>query len=645
MIQLVEDIEAMRKYYPNVPDDVFNALIELDPTYRAGSKSAGKYGKWLLNLYNKGNLSKDEFDDIPELLNQFTTFRNRLEDTDLVKSYQSLEELSDALAAVVDDQSMLTHRQQVRFAKKAKKGKVVTPAEDKYDTVFENDTYVICVPKTHEASMKLGAGTSWCTAGTEKHWYDDYTKNGGKLYIIKNKKTGERWQYNDSHRVILNQEDRRFDVMKWLTTDAELNAFMSSLDAGMFPDLSAITSDGTYTYTGGQITNEQFQSLIKKVIVDSSVTEIPRRAFMGCKYLSSVVIPDTVTSIGGSAFRECFRLREISIPDTVTAIGATAFFDCVKLSSIDIPDSVTSLGAYAFAGCENMVSAKLSAGLSVIPEQSFCGCESLETLTIPNGPTTIGVAAFGTCTSLKSVRIPNSVSTISDGAFGRCSSLTSAKIGSGVALIGSTAFNSCKNLTIYTNNEYVKQFCANNGITCAQDLRGATESLKLRVSEDTCCVASKTAYGDSGLDDNGIYYFGKKPNPPKHWRDECGVKKQNKSTKLSIKESEEYDEELICEDPATAAIGTIKNQVMQLVHDAFEFMGGSFTPEFLMQSNEKPDVEVKVKANGRNVEIIPQYKHIPDYLHIRKGITFNNAPRIIADVALDAVENYKDLKK
>ena len=104
-----------------------------------------------------------------------------------------------------------------------------------------------------------------------------------------------------------------------------------------------------------------------------------------------------------------------------------------------------------------------------------------------------------------------------------------------------------------------------------------------------------------------------------------------------------FDESLT-ENACTAAIGNIKNQVMQLVKDAFEFFGGSFTPEFIMQSNEKPDVEIKVKANGRNIEIIPTYKHIPDYAHIKKGISISNAPKAIADVALDAVETYNNMK-
>ena len=44
---LFEDIEGMKKYYTNIPDERFMSIIELDPTYKKGSNNAGTYGKWL----------------------------------------------------------------------------------------------------------------------------------------------------------------------------------------------------------------------------------------------------------------------------------------------------------------------------------------------------------------------------------------------------------------------------------------------------------------------------------------------------------------------------------------------------------------------------------------------------------------------
>lgn len=59
-------------------------------------------------------------------------------------------------------------------------------------------------------------------------------------------------------------------------------------------------------------------------------------------------------------------------------------------------------------------------------------------------------------------------------------------------------------------------------------------TLKLKISEDTACIASKTSYMDEdGLDKNGIYYFGDKPNLPTNWKD-AFKKKKNKQIKEGV---------------------------------------------------------------------------------------------------------------
>ena len=154
---LYEDIDAVKKYYPNIPDDTFMELIALDPTY-TGKNSLGKYGKWLLNLFNRGKITENDFEEIPDLLNQFTTYRNRIQNKDL-NSYKTLDDLADILAHVVDDMSMLTPSQKTKFLKRVKSGKIKVDKSDDYDIVLDTPNFIVYVPNTHEASMKLGKGT------------------------------------------------------------------------------------------------------------------------------------------------------------------------------------------------------------------------------------------------------------------------------------------------------------------------------------------------------------------------------------------------------------------------------------------------------------------------------------------------------
>ena len=430
---VTEAIDDIKKYYPNIPDDVFMQLIALDPTYR-GNDSAGKYGKWLLNLYNKGRLSQDEFNEVPDLLNQFTTYRNRIANKDL-NSYKSLDDLSNVLASVIDDDSMLTDRQKVRFLKNVKAGKVKVSAEDDYDIVLDTPKFVVYVPNTHEASMKLGVGTKWCTAHENPEWYNHYTENGGKLYIIKDKKTGDRWQYSDSTNDFLDEYDDKFDIPTLMQQDEKLSKFFKK-----FLGVDYYNFDGIWVYNGGEIP-EQLKPDITKIIVDENVTKIGRDAFGNCKNLTSINIPNSVTKIGRNAFWKCNSLTAINIPNSVTKIGDWTFSGCTSLTSLNIPDSVTEIG-----------------------ESAFSGCSSLTSINIPNGVIEIGEHTFSGCTNLTFINIPNSVIEIEEGAFSFCKSLISINIPNSVTEMGYDIFYYCNKLTVYTNNEYVIDYCNKNDI-------------------------------------------------------------------------------------------------------------------------------------------------------------------------------------
>ena len=73
---LEEDIEGIKKHYPNIPDEKFQELIELDPTYKMGSNNAGTYGKWILGLANKNNGELDNIGHITDVIKRFDQNKN-----------------------------------------------------------------------------------------------------------------------------------------------------------------------------------------------------------------------------------------------------------------------------------------------------------------------------------------------------------------------------------------------------------------------------------------------------------------------------------------------------------------------------------------------------------------------------------------
>ena len=531
---LYEDIDAVKKYYPNIDDSTFMDLIALDPTYR-NNNSLGKYGKWILNLYNKGAISENDFSEIPALLNQFTIYRNRVQNKDL-NSYKSISDLESVLAQVVDDDSMLTPRQKVRFLKNVKSGKISLDASDDYDIVLETPKFVVYVPNTHEASMKLGKGTEWCTAHENPDWYEEYTEDGHKLYIVKDKETDERWQYSDKNGDFLDQYDEDFDIPSIMRQDEKLSKFFEQ-----FLGVDYYNFDGTLIYTGKPIPSVLLDS-VKNIIIADGVTSISKAAFHYCRSLTSITIPNSVKSIGNFAFEHCSSLTSIKIPDSVTRISECAFSSCSGLKSITIPDSVTIIGEAAFQGCSSLKNIIISNSVTSIYGGTFYDCSSLTSIVIPNSVKSIGEEAFAYCSSLASINIPNSITSIGRGAFYYCSSLKSIVIPNGVKSIDSSTFyhcyslksitipNSvksigdyefsyCPKLTVYTDNDYVIQYCDENDIKTKPEKEFKNESvrryLKLKIKEDTACIASKTSYIDEdGLDKNGIYYFGDKPKLP-----------------------------------------------------------------------------------------------------------------------------------
>lgn len=90
---------------------------------------------------------------------------------------------------------------------------------------------------------------------------------------------------------------------------------------------------------------------VETYTIPSTVTEICKEAFYGCKNLATITIPDGVQKIGSSAFGSCEALTTITIPAGVTTIDMWAFSGCTALTTVTIPASVTSIAYNAFSNC------------------------------------------------------------------------------------------------------------------------------------------------------------------------------------------------------------------------------------------------------------------------------------------------------
>lgn len=409
-VKLTEDIDSMRKYYPNIPDDTFMNLIELDPTYKKGSTSAGKYARWILGLADKNKL--DSLGHVKDLLTRFESEKKNLINKDIMK-YKSVEEVENVLNSA-ENHVELTDRQKERRLRSD-----LSDAE----LVAEDADWEVWIPHSHAASCTLGKGTSWCTAHSGSDFYYNYYSKDDDLIIFINKHDPkEKYQYHNKTDSFMNADDNRRNFYFFIKE--RLSDSIKDYLKNKYPLLkSLIDFDGTWIYDGKQPVPQAISRYVKKVIIPDGVTSIGYDAFSVCTGLRSITIPDSVTSIGTNAFYDCKGLTRITIPDSVTSIGDSAFARCSRLANITIPDNVTSIGRGVFSGCTRLKNVKIGNSVTIIGVDTFSVCTELTSITIPNSVTSIGEYAFFNCSSLTSITIPDSVTSIGSNAFFGCNRL------------------------------------------------------------------------------------------------------------------------------------------------------------------------------------------------------------------------------
>ena len=303
----------------------------------------------------------------------------------------------------------------------------------------------------------------------------------------------------------------------------------------------SLDSDGLLTISGNGAMPDfyeyeqpwyNYSSLVKKLVVESGVTNLGYGAFRDCSNLAVVRIPNSVASISNDVFENCGELTSIIvdednpvfdsrndcnaiietstntlvrgsnstiIPNSVTSIGVSAFADCVGLISVIIPNSVTSIGYNAFYNCSELSGVTIPNGVTSIASATFSGCSKLTSVVIPNSVTNIESNAFYDCSELTSVVIPDSVKSIGYSAFYGCSGLTSIEIPKSVASIGNSAFCDCSGLTSIIVDEDNSVYDSRNN--CNAIVETSTNILMFG------CNTSIIPKGVTTIDDYSFYNY------------------------------------------------------------------------------------------------------------------------------------------
>lgn len=217
---LLETIADVKRLYPNISDEDFDRLIRLDPTFQSNRDSVGKYGKWILNLFNKDML--DNEGHLFDLLSRFEEAKPQLQVKD-VNRFKSMIELEDYLNDT-SNYNELSRRQQLRKIQTAVRNTDIRVDAEK---VFEDYAWEVWVPHTYEASCKLGQGARWCTATTDSDYYYKYYTHRGPLFILIDKyDRNNKYQFHFPSAQFMDKEDESIDPFDdILDNDADLREF------------------------------------------------------------------------------------------------------------------------------------------------------------------------------------------------------------------------------------------------------------------------------------------------------------------------------------------------------------------------------------------------------------------------------------
>ena len=172
--------------------------------------------KWVLKLYEKNpkqTMNELQLLNIDGNINILQMFQ-RLKDLNILTNnsadigrYSSIRELYTVVKMF--DPSDLEGDNTER--KKRLMRPEFIEARNDIDKLYEDEEWLVVSPKSYEASVYWGHGTSWCTAYKDQRtYYDNYSRQG-KLYINIDKRDGSKFQFHFESDSFMDEFDHEIE--------------------------------------------------------------------------------------------------------------------------------------------------------------------------------------------------------------------------------------------------------------------------------------------------------------------------------------------------------------------------------------------------------------------------------------------------
>jgi len=200
-----------------IPEDDFKKVVEADPTKKKN------YVKWMVEkLYKNNQLKMEDLYKANEYLKIFDKHKQKLQIKD-INQIRTLPDLFDNIRPIYD--KLHAGKYEELESKKEKEIRIKKDAENFY----EDNEWVVVIPKTEEASCYYGKGTQWCTSATEvENTFYGYNEDG-PLYININKRTNKKYQFHLDSLEFMDETNRPVDIMDMELPKTLLDRYMNEI--------------------------------------------------------------------------------------------------------------------------------------------------------------------------------------------------------------------------------------------------------------------------------------------------------------------------------------------------------------------------------------------------------------------------------
>lgn len=404
---------------------------------------------------------------------------------------QYLQALQNSTEFNAQDWHNLEKDIQETFAKRAaKKGKKVSDPSNLYDTLYDDGTWKLFVPRCFEADIELASHiepfenngktynkTQWCTAA-DKHYYDRYTHEGkNKLYVIQYWRRGiykDAWQiafFRSDHIEFMNKKDvesyRKVrsapqEMLEKIVCD---NADCMFAGCNLYELWNLLGEnwrklDDIFDYRKrvapiSNLFEASGDVLINKLGVSVDLTDDAKYR-LAHEESPDIVVGDKVNRISEGALSGYLRINKLTVSSSVKSIAKNAIDIYVEnlqlsegleeiedraiqarsLKTLTIPASVKKIGKEAI-WCPSLESLTFLGSPELSPD--FCVCRELKSVDFRAPMLNIPSQAFY-ATDLQSLTLPEGLQTIGERAFAGLKSLEEITIPESVTYIEAAAF-------------------------------------------------------------------------------------------------------------------------------------------------------------------------------------------------------------